>query len=52
MWKTGGAAYDASVRRMLGLNADDHIVAFLYLGTIANPGPVAPAEIEGVTTWL
>jgi nitroreductase len=35
MWKTGAAAYDESVKRALGLKADDAIVGFLYLGTEA-----------------
>lgn len=33
MWKTGGPAYDPTVRSALGLTADDAIVGFLYLGT-------------------
>lgn len=35
MWKTGGAAYDATVKRALGLDPADAIVGFLYLGTEA-----------------
>jgi len=38
MWKTGEAAYDAQVKTALGLEPTDHIVAFLYVGTIAAPG--------------
>ncbi|HEY6641206.1 nitroreductase [Povalibacter sp.] len=52
MWKTGGAAYDAGIKQMLGLSADDHIVAFLYLGTTAVPGPRAPSSTEGIVRWL
>jgi nitroreductase len=33
MWKTGDAAYDATVKRALGLEPGDAIVGFLYLGT-------------------
>jgi nitroreductase len=33
MWKTGPAAYDAQVKAVVGLTADDHIVAILHLGT-------------------
>ena len=33
MWKTGAAAYDAGVKATLGLNADDHIVGIMHLGT-------------------
>jgi nitroreductase len=33
MWKTGAAAYDLNVKATLGLQADDHIVAIMHLGT-------------------
>ena len=33
MWKTGAAAYDPTVKQALGLEPDDAIVGFLYLGT-------------------
>jgi nitroreductase len=33
MWKTGPAAYSATVKAAVGLAADDHIVAILHLGT-------------------
>ncbi len=33
MWKTGAAAYDATVKQALGLEPADAIVGFLYLGT-------------------
>ena len=33
MWRTGDPAYDENVQRALGLNPDDAIVGFLYLGT-------------------
>jgi nitroreductase len=46
MWKTGAAAYDAEVKTTLGLLPEDHIVALLYLGTIATPGTVVPLPLE------
>jgi nitroreductase len=53
MWKTGAAAYAASAKAALGLQPEDHIVAFLYLGTIATPGTAAPtAEVAAVTHWM
>ena len=52
MWKTGGAAYDPAVKQQLGLEANDHIVAFLYLGTTAVTGPLAPVPLEGSIRWL
>jgi nitroreductase len=44
-WKTGAPAYDQSVKEALGLAANDHIVGFLYLGTLARPLPARP-EID------
>lgn len=38
MWKTGEAAYDEGVKLAIGLEATDHIAAFLYVGTIAAAG--------------
>jgi nitroreductase len=47
-WKTGDAAYDPEVKKALGLNADDHIVAFVNagggLGALFAPGK--PATVE------
>lgn len=51
MWKTGGAAYDAGVKEMYGLASEDHIVAFLYLGTTTTPGPLVPPAIDGLVSW-
>lgn len=33
MWKTGAAAYDPDVKAGLGLDARDHIVGVMHLGT-------------------
>jgi nitroreductase len=52
MWKTGGAAYDANVKRLLQLEERDHIVAFLYLGSITSPGALVGAPTGPVTRWL
>jgi len=46
MWKTGGAAYDESVKAALGLAPKDAIVGFLYLG--AEAGAPAP---RAETAW-
>jgi len=47
-WKTGEAAYDPEVKKGLGLNADDHIIAFIYagggLGALFAPGK--PATVQ------
>ena len=52
MWKTGAAAYDASVKTTLGLHADDHLVAFLYLGTAAIAGVARPPMVDDRVQWL
>ena len=39
MWRTGEPAYDAFVKRALGLRDTDAIVGFLYAGTPAAPFP-------------
>ena len=33
MWKTGAAAYDPAVKAVVGLDAQDHIVGIMHLGT-------------------
>lgn len=41
VWKTGAAAYDETIKTALGLEGNDSIVAFVYVGTEA-PGESAP----------
>ena len=38
-WRTGAAAYDATVKAALGIKAYDHIVGFLYVGTALSVTP-------------
>jgi nitroreductase len=45
MWKTGAAAYDATVKQALGLEPEDAIVGFLYLGTESGER-AAPSRTE------
>ncbi|HTB42271.1 MAG TPA: nitroreductase [Acetobacteraceae bacterium] len=53
MWKTGAPAYDATVKRALGLEPDDDIVGFIYLGKQVGGGIQAPrpAATEFVSVW-
>jgi nitroreductase len=53
MWKTGEAAYDASVKEALGLEASEAIVGLLYIGTPkAMPKPPAPLDpSDFIRTW-
>jgi nitroreductase len=51
MWKTGDAAYSPTVKEYLGLVPADHIVAFLYIGTVEVPGNPTPVSLEGLVSW-
>jgi nitroreductase len=53
MWKTGEPAYDPQVRQDLGLDADDEIIGFLYLGTRTGGSSQAPRATtrEYVSVW-
>jgi nitroreductase len=53
MWKTGAPAYDAPMKRALGLDPDNDIVGFLYLGTQLGGGsPAARPVPDGlVSVW-
>lgn len=46
MWKTGAAAYDPAVKALCGLAPEDHIVAIVYVGTVASPGPLVEAPLD------
>jgi nitroreductase len=52
MWKTGAPAFDPSIKRLFGLEENDQIVAFLYLGTVATPGPFVETSLEGIVKHL
>ena len=38
MWRTGAMAYNDTVRQGLGLEEQETVIGFLYLGTAAGPG--------------
>jgi nitroreductase len=53
MWKTGEPAYDPGVKTALGLDAEDEIMGFLYLGTnvgTSSPAP-RPSARDQVSVW-
>jgi nitroreductase len=53
MWRTGDAAADPRVKHWLDIDAEDHIVAFVYLGFPAIPKlERRPAPFAGKTTWI
>jgi nitroreductase len=47
MWRSGKYAFDTTVRKGLGLEEDDEVVAFVYLGQLAGRHkPVAEHDID------
>lgn len=50
-WKTGEAAYDPEVKKAIGLEATDHIVAFVYTGS-ADGATFAPGKAATVDDAL
>jgi nitroreductase len=52
MWKTGQAAYDPDVKKALGLAPADHIVGYLYLGTLETPGVPRESKLDGCVIQL
>ena len=53
VWKTGAPAYDATVKKALGLAGEDDVIGFLYIGTRTGGSSLLPrpAPQEFVTTW-
>ena len=52
-WKTGKIVYSAEVKRFLGLEPSDRIIAVVYLGAVAKEEPAARGrEVASTITWL
>lgn len=45
-WKTGPASRDGYVKAALGLHPADHIIGFMYVGSIAKPGKPRSSELD------
>lgn len=52
MWKTGKVTEAPQVKAALGFEDDAVVVAFLYLGTNATPGPQRTPNIDNLVRWL
>jgi len=52
-WRTGEPAYDPAVKKALGLASEDHIVGFIYVGSVGAMGPEKKrqSDQEIVSTW-
>ncbi|SHE65141.1 Nitroreductase [Ferrithrix thermotolerans DSM 19514] len=53
MWRTGEATYDPFIKDQLGLDAKDHIIGWIYIGTATIPDEEArdPEVTELVHYW-
>jgi nitroreductase len=52
-WRTGGAVTDANVKAFLGLQADQHLIALIYVGyPMAEPAPKTRPTFEDRTRWI
>jgi nitroreductase len=52
-WKTGKMIYDPDVKRFLGLDPADRIVAVVYLGTEPREEAAPrPRDVDGVIRWV
>lgn len=51
-WRTGAVSYDEEAKRALGLEENDRIVGFIYIGSVAMPGRPRQVEVaQLVTRW-
>ena len=53
MWRTGDLAYNDTVKKGLGIEQDNEIAGFLYIGTPTKPVNIKPAKsfTDKVTYW-
>ncbi len=53
MWRTGPMATDEKVKAFLGLEADQHLIAFLYIGYAEAELPAKERpSFEDRTLWI
>ena len=52
-WRTGDPARNPKVKKFLGFEPDQHLIAFLYIGHPEfEPDPVERPSFEDRTTWM
>lgn len=52
-WRTGDPARDPQIKEFLGFEADQHLIAFLYIGyPDFEPSPPDRPSYEDRTTWM
>ena len=51
-WTTGGVTYNPKARSFFGLNEDDKLMGFFYIGEIASPSPEKTRKpLEEMVEW-
>jgi nitroreductase len=52
-WKTGKIVHNAEVKRFLGIDQSDRVIAFVYLGAVAKEEPATrDRQVASMITWL
>lgn len=52
-WTTGGITYSENAKSFFGLNEEDKLLGFFYIGHVALPSPAAKRKpVEEKTTWV
>ena len=52
-WTTGGVTYKHSAKEFFGLQEDDRLMGFFYLGHVAVPSPATKRKpVEEKTEWV
>jgi len=52
-WKSGKICYSGEVKRFLGLDPADRIIALVYLGAVGTEEPqLKPRDITGAISWI
>lgn len=53
IWRTGDGVYNPEIKAYLGIEPEEHIVGFVYLGYAAVPvSPREPTHFEKKTRWM
>ena len=53
IWRTGPAALDPSIKKFLGLEEDQHLIAMIYLGYPDKPStPITRPDYADRTVWI
>jgi nitroreductase len=52
-WTTGGVTYNEKAKPFFGLNEDDKLMGFFYIGHVAVPSPAGKRQpIEEKVVWV